>query len=534
MASQAPKRFVVYQLHWPVRKAQAVVMTFAFAISLIPAPARSGPSVGELAHFVVQIHASKAGSGVVVESAGGRTIVLTARHLIEGTHLQEKPTLSTVDGGIHAITSIRLSRFLDLAEVEIKGDGYAVPTFVSNFKGGVIKIIGFPNRTGRLTAASGLAEKPGTSPLVRKGGYSLRHNARTEDGFSGAGVFDVNGNLVGIHGQSDLLVSANGSKYLSSSGQAIPIKFWIDARSQGGLAMVSSANYPAPSTATDFSLMGSERLSAARTVEALAFFEKAEKLEPDEVSHLGNKATALIALQRFHEALTILNKGIQMDPINIQLRLVRASAFYELASNLESLNDLNWVLDKASRHPVALQDRAQVLVRLNRLEDAEQDLNFAIQQLVNPINALRLRAKIYLLKKQQRSAMADLNQILEIDEADAANWVNRASLYIQMGDYSAARHDLKAALIIDKMDPYANKIMGILEVMSGNPKTAIPLLEIAIRLRPADTDSHAYLGQSYFKVGLRSKACSELMQAIKHGQMSDRKALDPEFLASCK
>jgi tetratricopeptide (TPR) repeat protein len=175
-----------------------------------------------------------------------------------------------------------------------------------------------------------------------------------------------------------------------------------------------------------------------------------------------------------------------------------------------------------------------VLVRLNRLEDAEQDLNLAIQQLVNPINALRLRAKIYLLKKQQRSAMADLNQILEIDEADAANWVNRASLYIQMGDYSAARHDLKAALIIDKMDPYANKIMGILEVMSGNPKTAIPLLEIAIRLRPADTDSHAYLGQSYFKVGLRSKACSELMQAIKHGQMSDRKALDPEFLASCK
>lgn len=534
MEKRARKNQLLLQPRVTARKMRTLVIACSVAFSLCPLMARSSPNIGELAHFVVQINAAKTGSGVIIESSRGQTTVLTARHLIEGTHLEEKPTLTTVDGVSHRITAIKTSSFLDLAELEIKGDGYAVPKLLANFRGGLITIIGFPNRTGKLTAASGVAETPGTTPLVRMGGYSLRHNARTEDGYSGAGVFDANGELVGIHGQSDLIVSAKGTRYLSSSGQAIPIKFWIQAQTQGGLETVTSVAYPAPSTATDFSLMGSENLSADRASEALAFFEKASILEPEEIAHLGNQATALIALRRFEEALTKLNQALLKDSENPSIRLIRANALYEVGSDLEALNDLNWILGKFGYQPVALQNRAQVLMRLNRLNEAEQDLNQAIPQLANPIHALRVRAKLHLLKNQDGSAMEDFNKILEIDENEPGDWINRASLFMKLGNLEAARYDLKAALGIDIKDPDGNKAMGVLEAMSNNYKAAIPLLETATRLKPNDPEAHARLGEAYYKAGERAKACRERTQATMQGQRWDKNTWDTGYLESCR
>lgn len=517
----------------PVGDAILYASGLLFASWLLLAPGHAKPTAGELAHFIVQVHASKNGSGVIIESSNGVTSILTARHVVQATHLSENPFIRTIDGRSHRISSIESSSLLDLAVLTIDASDYAVPRLNGGFEGGSITIVGYPNRTGKLSAATGIAESPGSTPLVRKGGYSLRHNVRTEDGLSGGGVFNNSGELVGIHGQSDMLITSKGNSYRSSTGQAIPIRFWIIARSRGGLAGTTSDMFPPPTSATDMSLIGSELLSSGRPAEALDYFQRAAALDPHEISHIGNEATAMIALGQINDAHDLLSKAIQANPTNMSLRLNLANAAYDLGLDRQALDELNWILMKSGDVPIALQNRAQVLMRMKRYDEAERDVNVAIPLLSQPIEAYRMRARIKLIQGMREKALEDLTQVVASMEAEPTDWVNRALLFIDLGEEASARNDLRQALWLENANPDANKAMGLLDSKANKHMLAIKSLENALQSRPHDPEVLSILGQNYYKLGQHSLACKFHKQATAYGQNWMNGQWDPDYLKKC-
>ena len=90
----------------------------------------------------------------------------------------------------------------------------------------------------------------------------------------------------------------------------------------------------------DYSRLGSAHLINQDFAEGLRCYEKAIELEPNEPSHINNKAGALARLQRFDVALEAYEECLELDP----------------------------------QHPIALQAKKQLLIKLNQSDEVLEEL----------------------------------------------------------------------------------------------------------------------------------------------------------------
>ncbi len=99
-----------------------------------------------------------------------------------------------------------------------------------------------------------------------------------------------------------------------------------------------------PADAASILEIGQGDLSAGRIEEALAEFDKAVQLAPDDPKALGLKGKTLAMLGRPAEALPSLSKAIELSPRPAEAHLDRAGA-YNLMNNPEAaLQDLQSAL----------------------------------------------------------------------------------------------------------------------------------------------------------------------------------------------
>jgi V8-like Glu-specific endopeptidase len=195
-------------------------------------------NIGNL--ITVKIEGAVEGSGVIVSKELENYKVITAWHVIKSNQEGEEINIVTNDGLQHTTESGIYENFGDIDLVEInfsskqlyKTAVLADPrdakpgqkTFITGYP---LATLAVPKRIERFTEGKIIAN---TSTKIRKG-YQLLYSNNTMPGMSGGGIFNIYGQLIGIHGQAELdEQSTKNSGMIVKSGinQGIPINYYTD------------------------------------------------------------------------------------------------------------------------------------------------------------------------------------------------------------------------------------------------------------------------------------------------------------------
>ena len=158
-----------------------------------------------------------AGSGLIIDSDG---YIMTCAHVIEGAR---SITVTTKNGAKYDATVVGSDELTDIAVLKIKGSGFSTVTYgdSSTLSIGDLAVV-MGNPLGKLggSASSGIISALDRSVEVEGKAMTLiQTDASINPGNSGGGLFDGNGNLIGLV----VAKAGDSSQRVEGIGFAIPI-----------------------------------------------------------------------------------------------------------------------------------------------------------------------------------------------------------------------------------------------------------------------------------------------------------------------
>lgn len=170
-----------------------------------------------------------AGSGVIISSDG---YIITNNHVIEdATSIK----VTTYDGTEYTATLVGTDSKTDIAVIKIDATNLTAATIGDSSKiavGDTAIVIGNPLGTLGGTVTDGIISATSRELVLNNESMELiQTNATINSGNSGGGMFDGNGNLIGIVNAKDSGTTSSGT-VIEGIGFAIPINKAIDVAQQ--------------------------------------------------------------------------------------------------------------------------------------------------------------------------------------------------------------------------------------------------------------------------------------------------------------
>jgi len=222
-------------------------------------------SVARVAQSItVRIEGATQGSGVLVKRDGDRYTVLTAWHVVSGQRAGEELDVYTFDGQKHSVEQGSINRIgeVDLAVLTFASSGAYEVAAVGDVKsvtsGSSIYVSGFPlptsavpTRVFRFLKGDVIANETVSIP----NGYQLLYSnpATTLPGMSGGAVLNVQGELVGIHGQGETdsqMSEQEGVAVKTGTNQGVPISYFLASKRLGRSPEIAGGQFPGRSAAS--------------------------------------------------------------------------------------------------------------------------------------------------------------------------------------------------------------------------------------------------------------------------------------------
>jgi len=264
------------------------------------------------------------------------------------------------------------------------------------------------------------------------------------------------------------------------------------ARSVDGKPLDLTDKAADPTTAEEFSRRGATYASNHKLTEALADFDKAIALAPNESRYVYQRAMARFANHDRSGAITDLDRTIALAPDNSDARLARAEIRLHNGNEAGAREDV-----KAAEGALApSSDKRLVVASLyDRLGAPDAALpNFDLWLKSHPEDSNRgaaLNGRCWvrgLLNRELDKAMDDCNAALRAQPRDAAILDSRALIRVRRGEWQQAMADYNAALTITPRSAWSLYMRGLVEAKSGKDAQAKADRAAAIAIDPKVAD----------------------------------------------
>jgi len=190
--------------------------------------------------------------------------------------------------------------------------------------------------------------------------------------------------------------------YDASGGVQRP---WMFADTVGDFFFRPAAQITAPGGGIPDSVeAGKQFLQRGQYEEAVASFERALRLNPENPFIYNALGAARSRLRQWSIAVSLYAKAIELRPDYATAYFNRGVAYYNAA----------------------------------RYELAVQDFSWAIEQEPYDPRAFDLRGRSWLSLRERDQAMADFDKALQLDPYDAAALLGKGKVFFQRGEYSGA------------------------------------------------------------------------------------------------
>lgn len=200
--------------------------------------AKAAPSVVEIVTEVKSTSSSYFGGSYTAEAAGSGVIISSDGYIITNNHVIEDATsikVTTYDGTEYTATLVGTDSKSDIAVIKIDASDLTAATIGDSSKiavGDTAVVIGNPLGTLGGTVTDGIISATSRELVLNNESMELiQTNATINSGNSGGGMFDGNGNLIGIVNAKDSGTTSSGTT-IEGIGFAIPINKAMDVAQQ--------------------------------------------------------------------------------------------------------------------------------------------------------------------------------------------------------------------------------------------------------------------------------------------------------------
>src|SRR6266536_168770 len=162
---------------------------------------------------------------------------------------------------------------------------------------------------------------------------------------------------------------------------------------------------------------------AGRYESALADFDRALQLRPDDYRSLADRGVTYRGMERYDEALADLNKAIDLDPSYAWAIASRGQTYRDMKRYDEALADFTRAIDLNPDYTWAIASRGQTYRQMGRYDEALADLNKAID--LDPKD------------KDDRLQYVLAVTHLQIDDEDRAQAALRRAIHLGTQDLAA-------------------------------------------------------------------------------------------------
>lgn len=192
--------------------------------------AKASPSVVEIVTEVTSTQYGMFGGTYTSQAAGSGVIISKDGYIITNNHVVEDAnsiTVTTYDNKQYNATLVGTDPASDIAVIKIDADEELSAATVGDSSklqaGDTAVVIGNPLGTLGGTVTDGIISSPSREMVINNQSMELiQTNAEINSGNSGGGLFDGNGNLVGIVNAKDSGTTSSGT-VIEGIGFAIPI-----------------------------------------------------------------------------------------------------------------------------------------------------------------------------------------------------------------------------------------------------------------------------------------------------------------------
>ena len=461
------------------------------------------------------------GSGVIVAKNGNTYYVLTAKHVVA---TEDEYAIATPDGQRYPInySTVRKLPGVDLALLQFTSDkNYRVATlanydydakfkyvFVSGWQESKLPIA---NRQ-RLFNAGLLISNDYKLAFIKdpvSDGYELFYTNITEVGMSGAPVLDMQGRVIGIHGQSEgekiydaksreiyrvklgfssgvpaiaflRAIQYSGIK-LSLKVESSPPSQLTQQESRSIEAFLQPPTAAGSSNAVDWANRGNELYRLERFEEAIAAYDRATEIKPDFYLVWRDRGALLAFLKQDKEALASFDKAIKFKPDDYVAWYIRGDL---LAGNLQRYEDAIASYDKAikikSDFAPAWISRGEALYDLRRYQDAIASLDKAIEIDPKQEEAWILKGTLLLELERYSEALLAYDKSVAIAPENYQLWMLRAAALLGLKRDSEARKSAQQAL---KLKPNDRDILNFIDAVASRSSTSTSANSVLNRRR---------------------------------------------------
>ena len=202
-------------------------------------------------------------------------------------------------------------------------------------------------------------------------------------------------------------------------------------------------------TAAEHFARGNAFHAAQDYEKALAQYNAALALRPDDPATLHNRGAVLHELKRYQEALPDYNRSLELRPDDPNTLSTRGVTLDDLERYEQALADYNRSLELQRDDPATLNLHGGTLCHMNRYEEALADCSRSLELRPDHPATLSNRATALRHLKRCEEALAGCNRSLELRPDHPGTLNNRACVLSLTGRYEEAFADLREAIAGD-------------------------------------------------------------------------------------
>lgn len=185
---------------------------------------------------------------------------------------------------------------------------------------------------------------------------------------------------------------------------------------------------------------------------------------PEPAVHRGEAEThlergrALITQGQLEQAIAEFDRAIELDPDDVEVYATRGFAYIALGQFERGIADYDTAIELESENPILYNDRGFAYAELGKYERAVADYDKAIEldpDYDNVDYAYNNRGFAYGSLGKYEQAFSDFERAIALNPDNAWVYYNRALIHIDMGQSTNAIPDLELALQLEgpPLDP---------------------------------------------------------------------------------
>lgn len=247
---------------------------------------------------------------------------------------------------------------------------------------------------------------------------------------------------------------------------------------------------------------------------ALADFEAAIELVPDNSDYRLVRAMYLRSKKKYDDALSAIDKMINSSPEDANALILQGEVLREMGKPDDALKSFDEATKLSPQASGPYQHRGEIYREKEEFDKAIQEFTKVIELQPGDVLPLIHRGEAYLHKEKFEEALADVDAVLEKQQVVAAHRL-RGEILAQLNRLDEAIAEMEQLTKAVPNQPELKTQLALYYLIDKQPRKAISEYDDVLLLNPENFLALRSRADAYLNIGKHAEAIDDFDKALK-------------------